>query len=707
MGARQRPDDPVRVHRRTRRVRPGHPSSSPWPCRGGRDPRDSRHRAGRAVPGDLPRPPSTPAATTPSATWSTGSPAPPAHEVGNDGTPERVRAARRRPRRRLPTAGVAAGDRAQPHLLRRRRRTSGCRWAGSATTGCRCAPSRWRSPTRFLDELFDPPIRWRSARGPPISTRPARRAWAAEYPDEFRALMPELAGYVHYDDGDVPGSPGGYYIVGARHRYDVHDPDRVPRGLPLASLDPLGAESRVELRRARPAPDRGDRPGRARRPRPTTTAGSCSRGGSPTPTATPAASRSPRPASSPPSSCAARTARATPRCPAAAWSTTCSPSPSAASRCRCARSRRVHHDTDTDVPAERRDEEIVSVEYSDGFGRLLQTRTQAEDVLFGDAGVRRRRAVRRPDRARSGDASVGPAQPGDPGQRDRQRLAGLRQQGPGGREVRAVLRHRLRLRRTGRRRSSARRRRCSTTRAGRSIRTVNPDGSEQRVVFGVPVDLADPDVFAPTPWESFTYDANDNAGRTHAAAAESYREPLEHADQHRGRRPRPRRHRRRPQRPRPRHRLVRHPLDLRHPGQPDRAHRRRSAAWRSATATTSPGAAGGWTASTPAAATPSSTPLGNPVESRDSKGALTLGAFDVLHRPIRVWARDDAAGRSRCASASSTATPATPTSPRPTAPRPAPATCSAGRSRHYDEAGLRHRRRRRLQGQRARRRPAG
>ena len=46
--------------------------------------------------------------------------------------------------------------------------------------------------------------------------------------------------------------------------------------------------------------------------------------------------------------------------------------------------RRVHHDTDTDVPAGQRDEVIVSVEYSDGFGRVLQTRAQAEDTLFGD-----------------------------------------------------------------------------------------------------------------------------------------------------------------------------------------------------------------------------------------------------------------------------------------------------------------------------------
>ena len=45
---------------------------------------------------------------------------------------------------------------------------------------------------------------------------------------------------------------------------------------------------------------------------------------------------------------------------------------------------RQHHVTETDVPLPQRDETIETVEYSDGFGRLLQTRTQAEDVLFGD-----------------------------------------------------------------------------------------------------------------------------------------------------------------------------------------------------------------------------------------------------------------------------------------------------------------------------------
>ena len=52
---------------------------------------------------------------------------------------------------------------------------------------------------------------------------------------------------------------------------------------------------------------------------------------------------------------------------------------------------------------------------------------------------------------------------------------------------------------------------------GQVVRTVNPDGSEQRVLLGTLDEelLGAPDEYTPTPWESFTYDANDNAGRTH------------------------------------------------------------------------------------------------------------------------------------------------------------------------------------------------
>jgi RHS repeat-associated protein len=64
---------------------------------------------------------------------------------------------------------------------------------------------------------------------------------------------------------------------------------------------------------------------------------------------------------------------------------------------------------------------------------------------------------------------------------------------------------------------------------GHVIRTANPDGSEQRVVFGVPgsiasPDLTNPDVYEPTPWEAYTYDANDNAGRTHPTTATAYQQ---------------------------------------------------------------------------------------------------------------------------------------------------------------------------------------
>src|SRR5262249_15488827 len=54
------------------------------------------------------------------------------------------------------------------------------------------------------------------------------------------------------------------------------------------------------------------------------------------------------------------------------------------------------------------------------------------------------------------------------------------------------------------------------------VRTVYPDGSEQRQVYGVPASLDHPERFEPTPWECYTYDPNDNAGRTHAASAAVY-----------------------------------------------------------------------------------------------------------------------------------------------------------------------------------------
>jgi RHS repeat-associated protein len=44
---------------------------------------------------------------------------------------------------------------------------------------------------------------------------------------------------------------------------------------------------------------------------------------------------------------------------------------------------------------------------------------------------------------------------------------------------------------------------------GQVIRTVNPDGSEQRVIYGLPAQVSEPGSYAPSAWETYTYDAND------------------------------------------------------------------------------------------------------------------------------------------------------------------------------------------------------
>jgi hypothetical protein len=79
----------------------------------------------------------------------------------------------------------------------------------------------------FLDALYDPadPLAVGSRPG---YLAPGAISWTGEYPQEFRDRLPLLAGYVHYGDGEVPGSPAGFYIVGARQRFDVHDPARAP-----------------------------------------------------------------------------------------------------------------------------------------------------------------------------------------------------------------------------------------------------------------------------------------------------------------------------------------------------------------------------------------------------------------------------------------------------------------------------------------------
>ena len=170
---------------------------------------------------------------------------------------------------------------------------------------------------------------------------------------------------------------------------------------------------------------------------------------------------------------------------------------------------REHHVTETEVLPPERDATIESVEYSDGFGRLLQTRTQAEDVLFGDPtfgggvlstdqSVATGDAVGR-QRAQGADPNVivGGWQVYDNKSRVVEKYepffsTGLNYAAPSDAQFgqKATMFYDPR---------------------GQVIRTLNPDGSEQRVIYGIPADLTNPEQFAPTPWEAFTYDANDLA----------------------------------------------------------------------------------------------------------------------------------------------------------------------------------------------------
>ncbi|WP_328324077.1 FG-GAP-like repeat-containing protein [Kribbella sp. NBC_00382] len=165
--------------------------------------------------------------------------------------------------------------------------------------------------------------------------------------------------------------------------------------------------------------------------------------------------------------------------------------------------RRIHHDTDLTVPADQRAATITTVEYSDGFGRLLQTRTQGDEVRFAEAG----------------DDLVG--QRAEP-QHPNVVVNGLTVYDNKGREVEVYEPFFS----TGWDYSPppATGAKVTTTYdpLGRVSCTELADGSQELMIPGIP-ELTDPLRYEPTPWIAYTYDANDNAGRTHPASSQSYR----------------------------------------------------------------------------------------------------------------------------------------------------------------------------------------
>ena len=165
-------------------------------------------------------------------------------------------------------------------------------------------------------------------------------------------------------------------------------------------------------------------------------------------------------------------------------------------------------------------ETIIKVEYSDGFGRLLQTRAQAEDVIFGNEtfGTSGLPA----DQSAGTASSVGRER--DANDPLNVVVSGWKIYNNKGKVVEQYepffdkgFDYSLpQLSSIGGIVAPQRgvKLKMYYDPLGRVIRTVNPDRSEQRVVYGIPNALHTPDNFLPTPWENYAYDANDLAPLT-------------------------------------------------------------------------------------------------------------------------------------------------------------------------------------------------
>ncbi|WP_458190641.1 toxin TcdB middle/N-terminal domain-containing protein [Haladaptatus sp. NG-WS-4] len=168
---------------------------------------------------------------------------------------------------------------------------------------------------------------------------------------------------------------------------------------------------------------------------------------------------------------------------------------------------------------------IQTVEYSDGFGRIVQTRTQAEDVVFGNSVFGGFEESELEDNEIVGRELA-------PGEGPRVVVSGWQTYDNKGNVVEQYEPFYA----TGWDYLSRAEAEDAKTELGADepsvfgsavrmyydprgqvVKTVNPDESEQTVFYGriEKDELETPETFSPSPWEAYTYDANDNAERTH------------------------------------------------------------------------------------------------------------------------------------------------------------------------------------------------
>lgn len=392
--------------------------------------------------------------------------------------------------------------------------------------------------------------------------------WPAEYPAAFRESLAGRAGYRAVDIADLTGPGGpttGYLAASKRVAYDFQD-DGVDTdlGLAVAEMDPLGAVTRIEYDRYGCKPVRVTDPDglvtdvtydyAAMKPRETTGPNGNRRGVTYTPLGLVAAEyeRGPVPEGDGPlpdgtahgDSPERPTVRYVYDLLAVERSTGGSgdengdePRPVSVHSIRRTkrRSKVIEEElerreaagdpplTGADVEALFADEQTAHPgrfaerrDYSDGLGRVVQTRVGAEAVVHAGADGG-------PALPADQDADPDPGAVVGTGDGERVRVSGWRTFDVKGNVVTEFQpffdegwSYRSRAA-TERDLPAAFEHRTDThyDAQGRPIRTVGPDGAETREVRGTPRRVEDPDVFDPSPWVATSYDASDNAGRTH------------------------------------------------------------------------------------------------------------------------------------------------------------------------------------------------
>jgi RHS repeat-associated protein len=395
---------------------------------------------------------------------------------------------------------------------------------------------------------------------------PDSPSWTAEYPQEFRDLLPENAGYIYKHGGAGSEYVTGYYVCTERRRYDFHDdPDGKGRGLIKVKRDSLGHDTTIiydayallpveviEVTETTSLETKAEHDYRVLQPHLMTDPN----GNRICYTYTPIGllksiaimgkkdeekgDTEDHPgtifqydfmavANSPPDKRQPIFVHVIKR-EQHYWNLVIEEKEKRSQKDETLTEEEVHEMFPDDEIKQFPERFIQSSEYSDGFGRLVQTRAQAEDVTFGDAVFgsevlpadqndhaetqkdvigKKNTDIERPNVVVSGWQIY------DNKGRVVERYEPLfstgwdyAEQTDDQKGKKVVMYYDPR---------------------GHVIRTVNPDGSEQRVVYGFPgridaPDLTDPEFFEPTPWEAYTYDANDNAGRTHHNGSLGYQD---------------------------------------------------------------------------------------------------------------------------------------------------------------------------------------